>query len=235
MRTVVWFSCGACSTLALEYALKECGNVVAVYCDTGGEHPDNQRYLQDVENRYGIKAIRLKNGKYKDHFDVYEKTKFLISPQGARCTGELKKRLRYEFQLPDDIHIFGYSADEKHRAERLNSTFPELTCYYPLITHGITKKEAIGYLWRQGLELPVMYKMGYKNNNCIGCVKGGMGYWNKIKRDFPEQFNRMAKIERELNIKINKVFLDELKGMEGNYQAEMITCDFTCQNISEVK
>ena len=35
---------------------------------------------------------------------------------------------------------------------------------------------------------PLMYDLGYPNNNCIGCVKGGMGYWNHIRKDFPEVF-----------------------------------------------
>ena len=42
-----------------------------------------------------------------------------------------------------------------------------------------------------------MYDMGYPNNNCIGCVKGGMGYWNHIRKDFPEVFDSRAKLERE--------------------------------------
>lgn len=56
----------------------------------------------------------------------------------------------------------------------------------------------MGMLWKAGIEIPAMYKMGYNNNNCIGCVKGGMGYWNKIRKDFPKVFDRMAKIEREV-------------------------------------
>jgi len=76
-----------------------------------------------------------------------------------------------------------------------------------------------------------MYKLGYKNNNCIGCVKGGKGYWNKIRVDFPEHFARMSKIERELNIRMNDKFLDEMGENEGNHKNETITCDFTCQRL----
>ena len=25
-----------------------------------------------------------------------------------------------------------------------------------------------------GIEIPVMYRLGYNNNNCVGCVKGGI-------------------------------------------------------------
>jgi hypothetical protein len=93
-----------------------------------------------------------------------------------------------------------------------------------------------------GIEQPMMYRMGYRNNNCIGCVKGGMGYWNKIRRDFPEAFERMSKMERELNAAICKkegktdgkrwrrrIFLDELKPTDGNYQGEPdIECGVLC-------
>ena len=82
-----------------------------------------------------------------------------------------------------------------------------------------------------------MYLMGYRNNNCIGCVKGQSGYWNKIRKDFPDVFDRMAKKERELNAAINKkyvkgkrirVFLDELDPNAGRYEEEKISCGLFC-------
>ena len=80
-----------------------------------------------------------------------------------------------------------------------------------------------------------MYRLGYHNNNCIGCVKGGMGYWNKIKDDFPEQFDRMAKLERVKNQTIFKDrFLDELQPTDGNYPTEQkIECSIFCQMAEE--
>lgn len=231
MRVIVWFSCGACSTVALKKTLEEYPNAIPVYRDTGGEHPDNKRFLKDVEDWLKVKVTILKNPKYKDHFDVFEKTKFLISPQGARCTGELKKLLRHQFQLPNDLQVFGYSFDEIHRGDRFKESFPEVLSWFPLIELKITKQQAIGYLWKEGIKLPEMYKLGYNNNNCIGCVKGGKGYWNKIRKDFPEHFERMSKIERNLNIKMHDKFLDEMGEDEGNHKNEQITCDFICQGL----
>ena len=43
-----------------------------------------------------------------------------------------------------------------------------------------------------------MYRMGYSNANCIGCVKGGEGYWNKVRRDFPEQFEELAAVQEAI-------------------------------------
>jgi len=80
---------------------------------------------------------------------------------------------------------------------------------------GLTKEMCAGLLLKNGIELPEMYKLGYSNNNCIGCVKGGKGYWNKIKTDFPPVFKRMAELERKVGYScINGLFFLTLSGCE---------------------
>lgn len=80
-----------------------------------------------------------------------------------------------------------------------------------------------------------MYKLGYRNNNCVGCVKGGQGYWNKIRVDFPDAFNRMAEFEREkgytvLKNKEGPLYLDELNPHAGRYPKEIeIQCGIFCE------
>lgn len=75
-----------------------------------------------------------------------------------------------------------------------------------------------------------MYDLGYPNNNCIGCVKGGMWYWNKIRKDFPEVFKRRAKQEREIGHScINGVYLDELDPDRGKESEEILQdCSIMC-------
>lgn len=82
-----------------------------------------------------------------------------------------------------------------------------------------------------GVKRPVMYDMGYNNNNCIGCVKGNMGYWNAIRKDFPEVFDRMAKLEREVGHScIRGVFLDELEPERGRPQKVIVAeCGIACE------
>ena len=235
---VVWFSAGAASAVALWLASKEYKNFTAVYCDTGGEHPDNKRFLKDVEQWVGVKIKILKNERYADHFDVFEKDKFIVSPMGARCTLVLKRKLREEYQKPSMTHIFGYTLEEKMRAVKFEMRNKGLKTDWILIRNGVSKENCLGLIEKAGITLPEMYKLGYGHNNCIGCVKGGMGYWNKIRVDFPEQFKRMAEIERKLDISINrdkdgKVFLDELEKTRGNFTEEAdITCDIFCHDIA---
>ena len=75
IRTIVWFSCGAASAVAAKYAIKKYDNCEIVYCDAGGEHPSNKQFLKDVEKWIGGGITILKNDKYNDHFDVFEKTR----------------------------------------------------------------------------------------------------------------------------------------------------------------
>lgn len=235
MRHVVWFSAGAASAVAAKIVLSENHEeAVLVYTDPGSEHPDNHRFIKDCEQWFGHPVLQLKNEKYEDTWDLWSKRRFLVSPAGAMCTTELKKKLRQRFQRHDDIQVFGYTVEEKHRADRFREQNPEVNLVTPLIERGLKKEDCLAMIHRAGIELPSMYKLGYRNNNCIGCVKGGMGYWNKIRVDFPEVFDRMANLERDIGATVlrsdgEQVFLDELEPDRGKHDNEPdIECSLFC-------
>ncbi len=204
-----------------------------VYCDTGGEHEDNKRFLADCEVWLKRKVTILRNEKFIDHMDVVQKTRYVNGVNGARCTVELKKKLRFEFQQVDDVQMFGYTVDERNRADRFMQAYPEVNARFPLIEKNLTKENCLGVLKEAGITIPKMYLLGFNNNNCIGCVKGGMGYWNHVRKHFPDQFDRMAKIEREVGRScIKNVWLDELDPKRGDSMNEpRISCDFVCQSV----
>jgi hypothetical protein len=238
-RTLVWFSAGAASAIAAKLTIAQNPpNLVIAYTDPGSEHPDNERFLTDCEKWFGHPIIRLKSKKYADTWAVFEHG-YLVSPYGAMWTAELKKKVRRDFLLPDDIHVFGYTSEEQHRADRFREQNIEVDLRTPLIEYGLTKDDCLAMIERAGIELPAMYKLGYRNNNCIGCVKGGMGYWNKIRKDFPDTFDRMAQVERKLNISIlrsesKSVFLDELDPDRGNHSDEpSFECSLLCTIAEE--
>lgn len=233
-RVLVWFSCGAASACAAKLTLEQYPDAEILYCDTlAYEHPDNRRFIADVEKWIGKEIKILKSEKYQDIFDVFEKRRFIISPPPARmaiCTIELKRYVREQYQGVGDVHVFGFGVDELARIARFERDNPELYLMFPLRDAGMNKQACLDMLMQAGIELPAMYKLGYKNNNCIGCVKGGKGYWNKIRVDFPEAFERMAQFERKINARIfNDVWLDELPPEAGRYQSEFETeCGVTC-------
>lgn len=246
-RVVVWFSAGVTSAIAAKLAIEKYQDkypVVLVNTNTGSEHPDNARFMKDCENWLTNSILVLHNPVYENCNDVYLKDRWLVGPQGARCSLMLKKRMRQEFErLGYDLQIFGFDASEAERANRFRENNPEIDCEFPLIENGITKTDARQILFQAGIEEPETYGLGFNNANCLhpehgGCVKGGMGYWNHVRKVFPMAFWNMAKIERELDVAICKtyrngkrirVFLDELPAEAGNYKSEpAIQCSLFC-------
>lgn len=238
-RIVCWFSAGAASAVATKLAIEREAdrNVVVATIDVGSEHPDNERFRKECAEWFGKEITVLKSEKYNNTWEVWEDTGYLVGPQGARCTGELKKKPRFAFERPSDIQVFGYTVEEKSRAERFIDQNPGIEIMTPLIDSNLTKLDCLSLIDRAGIELPAMYLLGYRNNNCIGCVKGGMGYWNKIRVDFPEVFERMAKLERNMGRTVIRskgqpVFLDELDPNRGRYDAEEAgECGIVCQDV----
>lgn len=238
-RVVLWFSNGAASAVAARIALQNPmyhgRQFVLATISIPTEHPDNARFTADISNWLGLEAVELKSDKYSDPWDVYTRTRFLKSAKGARCTTELKKIVRRDFQRPDDTHVFGYCYDkrEMERVARQRNESPELDIDAPLITNKITKEGCLNILEAAGIDLPAMYKLGYRNNNCIGCVKGGMGYWNKIRVDFPEVFERMSAVEKSLGHTVLRkdkkpLFLADLDPQAGRYEPLDSGCDLLC-------
>ena len=108
-RVLVWFSCGAASACAAKLTLEQYPDAEILYCDTlAYEHPDNRRFIADVEKWIGKEIKILKSEKYQDIFDVFDKTGWLVGVSGARCTQELKRNVRKQYQGVGDVHVFGF-------------------------------------------------------------------------------------------------------------------------------
>ena len=234
-RTLCWFSCGAPSAVAAKLALADDPLAQVVYTFIKEEHPDNMRFLLDCERWLGVPIRSIGNDKYDySIYEVFERERYIVGIKGAPCTKLLKRRVREEYQKPYDIHVMGYTIEEADRMEDFRMHYPELLISCPLIRHGLTKADCLAMVKDAGIALPAMYLLGFNNNNCVGCVKGGMGYWNKIRIHFPEQFWRMAKMERNIGHAVNRrdgkpVYLDELPEDAGRDLPEpRIECSIMC-------
>lgn len=234
MGKVAWFSCGATSAITCYLALKEDSDTEIVYIETGSHHEDCKRFLMDCEEKLFKKKIKILQSRYKDIFDVFERTNMIRTPRYAPCTELLKRRVREEFEYnhPDiDTYYWGFDKcqREEQRAKRMIERYPQFKHKFPLIENNLTKENCLALLENFNIKLPVMYEMGYHNNNCIGCVKGGMGYWNKIRKDFPDIFERMAKLERKIGAHaLKECFLDELEPNRGNINEITPQCSIFC-------
>lgn len=229
MAVVAWFSGGITSAVACKLALQKFPDLEIMFIETGSHHPDLTRFLKDCEKWFGKKIGIIRSDKVDSVEECIRKYRFINSPAGARCTLVLKSEVRKKWEKNRsniEAYVWGFEAGQKeeNRAKRIEIKNPDKKHFFPLIEAGMDKKAAINFVIDAGIEIPEMYKLGYNNNNCVGCVKGGMAYWNKIRIDFPEVFDRMAKLEREINAKcLRAYFLDELPPDAGRGQKPLVT------------
>lgn len=243
-KIVCWFSAGITSTLACKIAIDKYGkdNVDIIFFETGSHHPDNERFIKECEEKLFGKEIEIiQNPKYKNVLDVLN-TGYINSPGGAYCTKVLKKDMRFKLEKKRKYkhQIFGFEYEKKeiNRALRFKEQYPDTNPLFPLIEVKWDKVRCVQELQKYGIELPMMYRLGYTNNNCVGCVKGGMGYWNKIRIDFPDVFDAVAKAERKagatclldtVNGKRVKLYLDELDPNRGRQEPPITSeCGVVC-------
>ena len=234
---IAWFSCGITSAVACKLAIEKHGkeNVEIAYIKIDSAHSDNERFIKDCEEWYNKPITILQSKKYKNQFEVIKSQKYVNGVYGAPCTKHLKKNVRYKFEkkIEHDGQIFGFEFSKKeiNRAIRFAEQYPQTKPIYPLIDKKLSKEKCADILLKNGIKLPVMYELGFHNNNCIGCVKGGKGYWNHTKKHFPETFNKMAKLEREIGAScIKNKFLDELQAHEGKHEPPITpNCGTFCE------
>ncbi len=235
-RRVRWFSCGAASAVATYLDLKANPGHVVAYCETGAEDTDNARFMADCERLFGVEITRLRSPDFPDTWSVWEKRRYMSGIAGAPCTSELKIGPRLDFQQPGDVHVFGYTADgpDVKRAEQFRANYPDLTMEAPLIERGLNKAACLALLEKWGIEPPRVYAMGFRNANCIPCVKAtSPDYWSLVRREFPAEFQRAATLSREIGCRLarlndERVFIDEIPDDWPTTEPIAPACDFLC-------
>jgi len=233
-KTISWFSAGVSSAVATKLAIDDIDQII--YTHIEDQHIDTLRFVKDCEQWFGRK-VEILQSPYKNVENACRGAGgrgYINGIGGAPCTRFLKRRVRKEWELKQTKslrYVWGMDVDEENRCERLIEAMPEQDHIFPLVDMKIGKEEAHQILKASKIKRPVMYDLGYNNNNCIGCVKGGMGYWNHIRIDFPEVFKSRARMERIIQAScINGVYLDELEPDKGRHTKPIVDdCGIFCE------
>jgi hypothetical protein len=235
MLTVSWFSAGVSSAVATKLAIDEIDEII--YTHIEDQHKDTLRFLKDCEEWFGkpIKTIQSHVKTVADAMCFFPSRGFgRFSP----CTQILKRRVRKAWEREnrgaDLRYVWGMDYQEAERADKLIDSMPTIEHIFPLIDRRMSKEQAHEILTASGIARPKMYELGYHNNNCVGCVKGGMGYWNKIREDFPDIFAQRAALERKLGGSfIKDVYLDELDPEAGRHAGPIVgDCGILCELLA---
>ena len=201
-RIVCQFSCGAASAVATKLALAQYGathDVQIVNAFLMEEHEDNRRFAADCQGWFGREITMLRDEKYgASTIQVFKRRQYMKGPSGAPCSRALKRDILDAWRMPGDVMVFGYTIEEQDRLDDFRERYPDRPVIAPLIDAGLGKEDCKSMVQRAGFELPLMYRLGYDNANCIGCVKGGEGYWRAIREDFPEQFEANCLVQDEI-------------------------------------
>lgn len=237
--TVCWLSAGVSSFIA--GWLKQDYINEYIYIDIADQHPDSMRFINDCQRVLKRPVIIMSSDEYRSVSDCvkvaggFRNGRNLFYP----CTNWLKKRVRKVWEEAhkdyDITYVWGFDVDEQDRAVRLVEAMPQFEHCFPLIDELLDKQACHGICKALGVKRPEMYDLGYSNNNCVGCVKGGIGYWNKIRVDFPEVFAERSKLEREICNTIlhddkGPIWLDELDPDRGRMQDEIMDdCGIFCE------
>lgn len=238
-RIVCHFSCGAASAVATKLALAEYGpdRIVIYNAFIVEEDSDNRRFLADCEKWFGHPVTVLRDTKYgASAREVWRQKRYIKGPHGATCSSALKRDVIEAACTLDDRHVYGFTIDEPNwdRVRR----FLDTGGICPLIERNLTHADCLGMVERAGLVLPLRYRQGYTNANCVGCCKGGEGYWNKTRRDSPADFIAVAEIEKSLgpggylfrNRKTGVRFsLYDLDPEAGRHDEEVPECSLFCE------
>lgn len=240
-RIVCQFSCGAASAVATKLTLAQFGaarDVQIVNAFIKEEHPDNRRFLADCEQWFGREVTVLRDEKYgASVIEVFRREQYLKNRNGAACSARVKRRVLDAWSRPDDVMVIGFTAEETGRYEDLCDRI-DRQILAPLIARGLSKADCLAIVERAGIVLPMMYRMGYENANCIGCIKGGEGYMNKIRRDFPVEFETLAQVQEQIgpgaylhyNRKTGVRFsLRDLDPKAGRHNETAPSCSFFCE------
>jgi len=242
-RIIVWFSCGAASAVTAKLAVEKYPNedLHIVYCNTiKTEHSDNVRFMREVSEWIGKPIEIISSDKFDTVDDVFMKRRYMAGVKGAPCTVEMKKIPRYKYQQPGDLHLFGFTCEKRElkRIADYERDNPDIDVEWILRDQGYTKEMCKQLIRDAGIEIPIMYRLGFKNNNCIGCVKStSPSYWDRTRTFFPEVFLKRCQQSREIGAKLvelqgARIFLDELPndGFRNTMPEPDMDCGVLCSN-----
>jgi len=204
-KIICWWSGGVTSAVACKLTIDLFGleNCRIIMINTANEDDDTYRFLSDCEKWYG-KTIEIITGigeKYGCIEDVWFAHNSLNVANGAICSSKLKREVRENFEKSNDydFQVFGFEFGKKefNRALSMSLNHPKSKAIFPLLLFAYDKNKCIKILQESNIKIPITYEYGFHNNNCFktGCVQGGVGYWQKMKTDFPHKFNRMSNVE----------------------------------------
>jgi 3'-phosphoadenosine 5'-phosphosulfate sulfotransferase (PAPS reductase)/FAD synthetase len=236
MSIIVAMSGGKASAWCANWALKRYPkkDVILYFNDTKWEHPDLYRFINDLAIYFNHPITFDSDGRSPE--DLFYDNRALANNRMPFCSRILKAERLQKFYKNGDILIFGIGNDEPQRASRLDDVYfiisektgKQCELIFPLVTENVTKEQIDYFLKKANIEEPILYKLGFKHNNCSGgCVRAGKKHWKLLYEKLPEVYLERERVEREMREYLGKnisFFKDEtLKEFRGRIERKELS------------
>ena len=200
---VVMFSGGLCSFHAAHRVLQEQNRekVTLLFCDTGIEHADLYRFLDDACRALNHPVTRISYG--MTPWELFHSQGMIGNTRADLCSRILKRELADKWVkencAPNPVLYFGFDFTEAHRLEGVTRSKPWATCKAPLISPPFMWKADMEQAARDmGVEPSESYKQGFTHDNCGGfCIKAGQAHYAKLLHQRPDVYAFNEQQERK--------------------------------------
>lgn len=197
MHYVMSLSGGVASAVAADRAIQRYGReaVHLRFADTNWEDDDLYRFLDDLMARWGGELQIIREG--RTPLEVAEDRQIIPNSQIAPCSSVLKSQPFMELDRASTKPItvlLGLDWRELHRVDRMRAKYEPhasegMFVDFPLLWKPLEFRPYVEVVEAWGIDMPRMYRYGFKHNNCGGrCVKQGIREWLRLRDVFPERF-----------------------------------------------
>jgi len=198
----------------------------AIFADPGAELPDTYElwdYLNDWKKyNNGIPLIMKKKSLYDDLIRGTNSTgqSYASIPAFGESGGMVQRQCTREYKIAvvvktvRELHglkkrqrmkptkmFLGISLDEIQRMKE--SQLYNIDYKYPLIEQRITRSDCVRFLEEHGFH-------NVKKSSCTFCPFHNNRNWKEIKRDYPEEWEKVIKVDRAIRDSSNRGLDDKL-------------------------
>ena len=206
-RIIVAISGGKASAWCADWVLKSYPkeDVVLYFNDTKWEHNDLYRFLNDLAVYFDKEITFDSDGRSPE--ELFYDHNAIANNRMPFCSHELKAQRLQRFYQDGDTLVFGIGTDEPQRANRLVGRYQTVavktgkwpTLRFPLISENMTSEKVDDWLGSTGIQEPLLYRLGFKHNNCSGgCVRAGKKHWKMLYEKLPEVYANRERVEKEM-------------------------------------
>jgi len=180
------------SAMALRLAEVEPREYIYVCTPTGNEHDDMIEHWKSLSDRLGQPILPLTAGRSLQ--GEIRRQQMLPNHRARWCTRMLKIEpyqqflAKYAHEGPVVSYV-GLRADEPERPGGIYDHLPNVTMRFPMREWGWGIRAVTDYLRERNVTIP-------KRTDCLGCFWQRLGQWWELWKDAPEEYEKMAALER---------------------------------------